>query len=301
MLGRRQIREKVVETVYSYRQNPLQYDVLEKNMFTEIDKIFHLYIYQLNFLVALKALAEEQINIGKSKFLKTEANLHPNEKFINNRVLQKLEDNTERLTFSEKHKELQWELHDELLVKTFQKMAAGKRYRDYMEAGPSTFEDDQKFIGKLFLRYIAENEDFHAHVEEKELSWADDVHIANSMLQKTIGFLREDEPSHTLIKMIKNEEDRQFASKLLRSVLNNWEAAEEKLAPRLENWDLERISLLDKVILITAICELDHFPLTPGSVILNEYIEISKVFSTDKSNIFINGILDKYSKDHKRN
>lgn len=301
MLGRRQIREKVVEAVYSYYQNPVKADVLEKNMFSQIEKIYHLYIYQLNFLVALKALAEKQIEIGKNKYIKTEDNLNPNQKFINNRVLNMLEENTERLSFTSKHQELKWELHDELLVKTFQRMTSGKRYQDFMKEEGYSFEEDQKFIGKLFLRYIAENEDFHDHVEGLELSWADDFHISNSMIQKTIGFFKENEPSHTLIKMIKDEEDREFARKLLKQTLNHWEETEKKLEGRLENWDIERISLIDKIILVTAICELDYFPLTPGRVIINEYIEISKVFSTDRSNIFINGILDKYTKDFNRN
>ena len=301
MLGRRQIREKVVEAVYSYYQNPVKADVLEKNMFSQIEKIYHLYIYQLNFLVALKALAEKQIEIGKNKYIKTEDNLNPNQKFINNKVLNMLEENTERLSFTSKHQELKWELHDELLVKTFQRMTAGKRYQDFMKEAGNSFEEDQKFIGKLFLRYIAENEDFHDHVEGLELSWADDFHISNSMIQKTIGFFKENEPSHTLIKMIKDEDDREFARKLLKQTLNHWEETEKKLEGRLENWDIERISLIDKIILVTAICELDFFPLTPGRVIINEYIEISKVFSTDRSNIFINGILDKYTKDFNRN
>jgi len=301
MLGRRQIREKVVEAVYSYYQNPVKADVLEKNMFSQIEKIYHLYIYQLNFLVALKALAEKQIEIGKNKYIKTVDNLNPNQKFINNRVLNMLEENTERLSFTSKHQELKWELHDELLVKTFQRMTSGKRYQDFMKEEGYSFEEDQKFIGKLFLRYIAENEDFHDHVEGLELSWADDFHISNSMIQKTIGFFKENEPSHTLIKMIKDEDDREFARKLLKQTLNHWEETEKKLEGRLENWDIERISLIDKIILVTAICELDYFPLTPGRVIINEYIEISKVFSTDRSNIFINGILDKYTKDFNRN
>ncbi|MBN9311960.1 MAG: transcription antitermination factor NusB [Chryseobacterium sp. 39-10] len=301
MLGRRQIREKVIESLYSYHQNPIKHDILEKNMFTEIEKIYHLYIYQLNFLVALKHLAENQIEIGKNKYLKTENDTNPNQKFINNQVLQKIEENDERLSFTSKHQDLKWELHDELLVKTFQRMIAGKRYQDFMKEEGYSFIDDQKFIGKLFLRYMAENEDFHDHVEEKEMSWADDFHISNSMIQKTIGFFKENEPSHTLIRMIKDREDQEFASKLLKQSLNHWEDSSKKVEERLENWDMDRISLMDKIILIAAITELDFFPLTPGRVIINEYIEISKVFSTDRSNIFINGILDKYTKEINRN
>lgn len=300
MLGRRQIREKVVEALYSYHQNPIKYDVLEKNMLSDIEKIYHLYIYQLNFLVALKAVAENQIEIGKNKFLKTDAELNPNRRFIENPILIKIEDNEERIAFSAKHKELTWELHDDLLVRTFQRIKAGKRYQDFMAMETSTFEEDQKFIGKLFLRYLAENEDFHEHVEEKEMSWADDFHISNSMIQKTIGFFREGQPSHTLIRVIKDEEDEEFAKKLLRASLNHWEESELKLKEKLENWELERVALMDRVILIAAITELDRFPLTPSRVIINEYIEISKVFATEKSNIFVNGILDKYTKELNR-
>jgi len=300
MLGRRQIREKVVENVYSYYQNPIKFDVLEKNMFYGIEKIYNLYICELNFLVALKNLAENQMEIGKNKYLKTDSEINPNQKFINNQVLIKLEENPERLYFSGQHTDLKWDLHDDFLVRTFQRMTSGKRYQDFMKEDDYSFEEDQKFIGKLFLRYIAENEDFHDYVGDRELTWADDIHIANSMVQKTIGFIKENEESRTLIKMIKDEEDKSFASKLLRDTLNNWETNEKKLSERLENWDLERIALMDKVILTTAISELDNFPFTPSRVIINEYIEIAKVFATDRSNIFINGILDKYCKDLNR-
>lgn len=301
MLGRRQIREKVVESVYSYYQNPIKIDVLEKNMFSSIEKIYNLYICELNFLVALKNLAEHQLEIGKAKFLKTDSDLNPNQKFINNQVLIKLEENSERLYFTGQHKELKWDLHDDFLVKTFQRMTAGKRYQDFMAQEGFSFEEDQKFIGKLFLRYVAENEDFHEYVGDRELSWSDDIHIANSMVQKTIGFIKENEESRTLIKMLKDEEDKDFAGKLLRDTLNNWENTEKILAERLTNWDLERVAVMDKVILMTALSELQSFKLTPSRVIINEYIEISKVFATERSNIFINGILDKYCKDLNRN
>ncbi len=300
MLGRRQIREKVVEYLYAYYQNPVKLEVLEKNLFSEIEKIYHLYIYQLNFLVGLKHQAEKQIEIGKNKFIKSDAELNPNEKFINNRVLLMLEENRERLAFTSKHQELKWDAHDDLLVKTFQRIMAGKRYQDYMQSQENSFDEDQKFIGKLFLRYLAENEDFHSMMEEREISWADDFHITNSMVQKTIGFMKDGEPTHTLIKTLKDEEDRDFASKLLRASVNGVEENEKKIEERLQNWDLDRVSVMDRVILLAAIAELDNFPLTASRIIINEYVEIAKVFATEKSNIFINGILDKYSKDKNR-
>ena len=88
--------------------------------------------------------------------------------------------------------------------------------------------------------------------------------------------------------------------KLLKQSLTHWETTEKKLEERLVNWELDRISLIDRIILIAALSELDFFPLTPSKVIINEYIEISKVYSTEKSNVFVNGILDKYTKDLNR-
>ncbi|PIE50475.1 MAG: antitermination protein NusB [Flavobacteriales bacterium] len=300
MLGRRQIREKVVEMLYSYQQNPVRYDVLENKMFSEIEKIYHLYIYQLNFLVGLKEIAEQQIQINKNKFIKTKETEHPNQKFIQNQVLRKIEENQERLAFSSDHKELQWDLNDELLVKTFQRIKNGKRYQDFMKEESYSFEEDQRFIGRLFLRYVAENNDLHTHLEEREMSWADGFHIANSMVQKTIGFLRENEDNQPLIKALKDKEDEEFARKLLKSSYDDWEENEKKIEKKLENWDLERVALMDKVILAIAFAEMDNFPFTASRIIINEYIEITKAFSNEKSGLFINGILDKYSKENNR-
>lgn len=301
MLGRRQIREKVIETLYSYNQNPVKVGILENQMFSAIDKIYDLYVYELNFLIALKDVAEQQIEIGKHKFIKTDKDLHPNQKFINNQILKQLEENDERIAHSDKHKELRWELHDDLLVRTFQKMVAGKRYQDFMkEEKTFSFEEDQKFIGKLFLRYVAENEDFHSMYEDRELSWADDFHIANSMVQKTIGFMKEGEHPHTLIKVLKDDDDEDFGSKLLRESINHWESAEAKIKERLQNWEMERIALMDKIVLLAAITEMDFFPQTASRIIINEYVDISKVFGTTKSPTFINGVLDRYVKDTNR-
>lgn len=269
-------------------------------MFSDLDKIHNLYVYQLNFLIALKDLAENQIEIGKNKFIKTDEDLNPNQKFIRNQALEKLEENDERKSYTARHKNLTWDIYDELLIKTYQKIKTSKLFQDYMQNPEISFEEDQKFIGKVFLRYIAENESFHEHLASLELSWADDFHIANSMTQKTIGFLKEDVPSHTLLQVIKDDEDRMFAHKLLNETLNHWETTEKKVEERLENWDLERVSLMDRIILITAISELDYFPLTASRIIINEYIEIAKTFATEKSQIFVNGILDRYIKQNNR-
>ena len=300
MLGRRLIIEKVTQAVDAYYQNQITVDVLEQNMFSEIEKIYYLYIYQLNFIIALKEVAERQIENDRNRYIIAEKHINPNRKFVDNQVINKLEENVERLHFTSLHTELKWDIDNEFLRKTYQKIITGKRYNDYMNSDDYSFDGAQKFIAKLFLKYVAENESFHQYVEDKELFWADDIHISNTMVQKTIGMLKEEESSDRLIRVIKNEEDRSFASKLLRDSLKNLESTEEKIKGRLENWDISRVSTMDKVILVLAITELDNFPFTPLKIIVNEYIEIAKTFSTNKSNIFVNGVLDKYSRDINR-
>ncbi|SDE67038.1 transcription antitermination protein NusB [Riemerella columbipharyngis] len=300
MLGRRQIREKVVQTLYAYCQNPRDNVEVEREMFRNIEKIYNLYIYQLNFLVALRDLAEQQVEIAKEKYIKTEKDINPNLKFIQNRILERIESNQERLSFTSKHQDLKWSLYDDFLVKTFQRIIASKRYQDYMASQENSFDEDQKFIGKLFLKFIAENEAFHELLEDIDMNWADDFHIANSMIQKTIGFMKENEPTHTLIRVVKNQEDRDFARNLLFYGISHWGESEKKLEARLQNWDLDRVSLMDRVIIITAFTELDYFPSIPSRVIINEYIEIAKAFSTDKSQVFVNGLLGKYTNEINR-
>ena len=300
MVGRRQLREKVVEALYAYQQNPKSVDVVSKNMMKEISKIYDLYVYELNFIVAIHQLAEEQIEIGKRKYIQSQDDTNPSLKFVDNQILKQIIDNDERRSYTANNKQLMWDTNDDLVVKTYQRIKAGKRYNDYMASTESSFDEDQKFLGKLFLRYVAENEDLHDFLEGREISWADDIHIANTLIQKTIGFMKPDQETHTLIRIIKNSDDEAFAKSLVAQTALNWDNLETKLEGRLQNWDLERISLMDKIILITAISEMDEFRLTPSSIIINEYIEIAKIFSSEKSNVFINGILDKYAKDNSR-
>jgi len=300
MVGRRQLREKVVQSIYSYEQNPKDINIIVRNLLRELNKIYDLYVFELNFLVAIHKLAEEHIEIGKRKFIKTDKDLHPNLKFLKNDALQQIINNEERQNYSRKNTNLLWSSSDELVTKTYQNITLGKLYKDYMLSESKSFEEDQKFLGKLFFRYVAENETIHSFLEDIEISWADDIHISNSLVQKTISFLKPDSETHTLIKIIKNSSDEGFARTLLSQTATNMNLYEKKLEERLKNWNLERISLMDKVILITGMSEMDEFKLTPSSIIINEYIEIAKVFSSDKSNIFINGILDKYAKDNNR-
>jgi len=300
MVGRRQLREKIIQSVYAYEQNPKDINLVVRNLFRELNKIYDLYVFQLNLLVSIHKLAGEHIEISKHKFIKSDNDLSPNLKFVENLALQQIISNKERENYSSKNTQLLWSTSDELVTKTYQNIISGKLYRDYMKSEHKNFDEDQKFLGKLFLRYIAENEFIHSFFEDIEISWADDIHISNSLVQKTISFLKPDKETNTLIKIVKGESDESFARTLLSQTITNLALYEKKLEENLKNWDIERVSLVDKIIIITGMCEMNEFKSTPSTIIINEYIEIAKTFSSEKSNVFVNGILNKYAKDNNR-
>jgi len=301
MLGRRQIREKVLQFIYAHNNNTNTIETTEKNLLQSIELIYNLYVYQLNLILAFRKVSTQIMETGKKKNFPTDEELNPNKKFINNRIFSKLEDNKELNEFTSKHSELTWNENDHYPTKIFKKFYETDAYKKYLYSKTDSFDLDKEIIVKIFNKYIAENEDLIEWYEDINLSWADDFHIANAMTFKTVKNLSEDKESHTLIKIFKDNEDRIFAKNLLFQTISHQKKYLEEINKRSNNWNIERIAEIDKIILCMALCEFEFFPENPDRVVINEYIELSKTFSTDKSNIFINGILDKFVKDKSTN
>lgn len=301
MLGRRQIREKVIQEVYAYLLNPTDPHTAKKQLLSSMDGIYRLYLSELAFLVGLKELAEDHLDIEKSKFNPSSEELKRLERFANNPIWCKLEQNPRRLSEMSKNADLKWHKYDELLMRTFQRIRQSKKYQTYTEIENPDFDTHQRFAGLMFRKYITENEDFESRIASRDLNWESDLHIANSMTQATLGYIKEDQPMESLVDIFKNIEDKEFAQRLLHITLENWSTTEADLSGRLgESWEIERVLLIDRILLITAMSEMDHFPTTASRIIINEYIEIAKVFAAEKSQIFINGVLDRYAKEKNR-
>lgn len=297
MLGRRQIREKVLQAVYAYNVGGNSIETVEKNLFQSIREIYDLYVYQLNLLIAVKNYAANLIDVKKSKRYATEDEQNPNTKFVDNVIFKLLEDNIVRQEHTESHKELLWTLNENYVAMVFKKIESSLQYFSYMQNPEHSFDEDKRLIQGIFVKYIAENEILHEWFEELKLGWADDMHIANNMTLKTLKSIYMDSKFDTLIQIFKSQDDIDFTTKLFRKTTEHYPLFLNTIQERSKNWKLDRIAEIDKIILSMGFCEMEFFPENPTKVIINECIELAKAFSTNNSNIFVNGILDRYAKE----
>ena len=298
MLNRRNIRSKVMQGIFAYQGS--QSDNIPKNeklLFQSFENIYKLYVLLLLFLLALKEKASEEIDIGLKKNFPTPEDLNPNYKFVKNKVLSLLENNSFLKEFKEKNKLNKWEINKELVDWVWKKIKKSKIYKQYMSSKTDNFIEDKEFILDLYKNFIAPDEKLHESFEADDSHWADDIAIANTLVMKTISGIKENSSFQSLPELFKDEQDREFARELFRKVIQNNDKLNSLIKGRTPNWDFERISLIDKLILKMGLAEFLYFPSIPPMVSMNEYVEIAKEFSTPKSNVFINGVLNKVYKE----
>jgi N utilization substance protein B len=298
MLNRRNIRSKVMQGIFAFQS--AKEDNLPKNeklLFLSFDNIYKLYVLLLLLLLALKEKASEEIAIGLKKNFPTEEDLNPNYKFVNNKVLSMLENNRFIQEFKKKYKLNKWEVNKELVDLIWKKIKNSSLYKEYMSSKSHSFIEDKEFILDLYKNFIAPETKLHETLEADESHWADDIAIANTLVMKTISSLKEGQDFQGLPPLFKDEQDREFAKKLFSKIILNDEKLTNRIKGKTPNWDYERISNIDKLILKMGIGEFLYFPSIPPSVTINEYVEIAKEFSTPKSNIFINGVLNNIYKE----
>lgn len=301
MISRRIIRTKVLQVLYAYYSNEEKsINNTEKELFFCIQKSYDLYHYLLSLVTEIVDYAEGRIEIRRKKHQPTHDDLNPNTKFISNQVIQQLRNNNKLNTYLDQ-KKLNWKDHPELIKELYLMMIESDTYTEYMADSNRSYLNDRKFIEKLFNKIILISEDLYMVLEEQSIYWNDDVEFVISMISKTLRRFNElSDSGQSLMPMFKDQEDRDFAKNLLRKSIINHDELRGLIKEHSRNWDVERIAFMDILIMQLAITEFLYFPTIPTKVSLNEYIELSKFYSTEKSRNFINGILDKTLKDLKR-
>lgn len=300
MLGRRQLREKAMQAIYAWKTGGVDTNqrLVEKSMLKGVDEIYDLYINLLNLLKFQKEISEDKIERAKTKNFPTEQDLNPNLKFVNNAMFRILDENKELADYSEKNKQLAWTKLDSYPNLLYKEIVESDLYINYMKTPNATFDKDKAFIMDIYEQIIAPNESLHEWLEGQNLYWADDVHIANSMVMVTLkSFVPKSGPSLKLFKVYKDDEDRQFVIDLFRTTIRHSDETRKLIEEKATNWELDRIASVDLILLQMALTEFRYFPNIPPKVTLNEYIELSKVYSTEKSKVFVNGILDRSLKE----
>jgi len=299
MLSRRQLRVKVLQSLYAFIQSDNdRLEVGEKKLFISIDKLYELCFWQLAILVEVAEFAKTRSEEAKLKHFPSANDLAPNTKFIDNLFIKKLIDNREFQKKCEFYK-VNWSEEKEMIRRLYVRVIESKDYTEYMSSGESSFSEDKEFIIKTFKKHIAKSDSLRNYYEDQSIYWTDDYHNATSLVVKIINVISEDSDEYLkLPRIIKttgevDDEDRTFTKLLFHKTLLKSDYYEELITEKAVNWEFDRIASMDILILKMALAELLDFPSIPIKVTLNEYIELAKYFSTPKSSTFVNGILDK--------
>lgn len=301
MISRRIIRTKVLQILYAYYSSEEKsLSKTEKELFFCIHKSYDLYHFLMALVIDIADYAEKRIEIKRKKHQPTHEDLHPNTKFITNQVIQQLRNNRQLNAYLNQ-KKLNWANNPELIKALYFFMIESDVYKNYMVDEKRSFLDDRKFIEKLFNKVILLTEDLYIVLEEQSIFWNDDIEFVISMITKTIKHFNElTDSDHNLMPLYKDSEDHDFTKDLIRKTVINHDELRTLIKEHSQNWDVDRIAFMDILIMQLAISEFLYFPTIPTKVSLNEYIELSKFYSTEKSRNFINGILDKTLKDLKQ-
>jgi len=277
----------------------------EKNLVTAIESIYDLYINLLSALLEVGDFARNRMEDARQKFLPSEAEINPNTRFVDNAVLRQFDSNRSLRREIERVK-VSWADHQDIFRKIFLQLRDTDEFAKYMNAPSVSYKQEKDLLYFLFAEVMLDNEAFVGLFEERNINWADDIDTAAIMVVKTIkkwtATTDEFEPLPPLIVTPDEEGDdlmRDFVMKLFRKTVLKSEETGALIAERAQNWELERIAVLDVILIKMAITEFTEFPSIPVKVTINEYIEISKDYSTPRSRQFINGLLDKLVSDLK--
>lgn len=303
MLNRRHLRVKALHNLYAaFQSGKLEIAKGEKNLLGGIEKVYDLYLYFLLLVQEVTEQALQEIEMGKVKRLPTPEDLNPNMRFVENQIAKKISSNVELHKKCE-NKKIAWNDEPEMIKKFFQLIKNDEKYKSYMSPNaPTGFEEDKKIWLHIIKESMFDFEPFQFYFEEKSIVWIDDFQVVYTAVIKTIEDLKpEDNENKSLSSLYKDEEDdRKFVLELYRKTILNDTENEKAIANHTENWEVERIAMMDVLLMKMAITEAVTFSNIPVKVTLNEYIELSKNYSSPKSKVFINGVLDKVFELYKK-
>lgn len=300
MINRILLRIKVLQILYAYYKGcGNSRSLAEKELFHSIEKAYELYFHMLQLAVEVTHYATQKIDARKNKLCPTEEDLNPNTRFIDNSFVKQVSTNLAMKDFLKKCK-VSWANEQDTVKMVYDLVVGSEYYAEYMSAESVDYAKDKDIWRKIYNKIILHCEDFYESIEDQSIYWGDDLDIVVSFVIKTIKRFRlENGAEQELLPMFRDDEDRKFAGKLIQNTLKNEEEYRQLIDKHTRNWDLDRIAFMDILIMQTALAEIMSFPTIPINVTLNEYIEISKSYSTEKSATFINGVLDNVVKELK--
>jgi N utilization substance protein B len=297
MINRRHIRVKVMQSVYAMQQSNND-DIIREDKFLKhsILKMFDLYVLNIQLLVEVQKLAAKRIALSKKKILATKEDLKPNTKFLENKVINAIAESISVESYIEMNNLNNWELDTEYVKIILEELQKSDLYNAYLNTEETSFKLDRAFVVDFFKEIIAPNEKLAEYYEDKMISWVDDIPFVNTWVVKSLSKFKE-VGIFVVGSLYKDKDDEDFVSALFKKTVLKQQTYEQDIADKTPNWETDRIADVDMILIKMAITEFINFPSIPTRVTINEYIEISKDYSTEKSSYFINGVLDKISKE----
>ncbi len=259
-----------------------------------MERVRELYLLLLRMLIEVQDHAEKRMEERKSKKLPTAEDLNPDPRFIENPFLCKLRD-SEKLNKEWERNGTEAHVPEDLIPSIFRELENSQLYKDHMSKEKLDHEEHREFLAEAFRDFIADSENFQFRLEERSIHWVDDLDTASSMVLRTLKEMpTRPEKELSLPPLYRDEEkDPAFARRLFQATTEQDEENRDWIQAHLKNWELDRIAYIDMLLLEMAIAEARTFGEIPVKVSINEYIELAKIFSTPKSDRFLNGILDK--------
>ena len=297
MINRELIRLKLVQITYSFYQNGSKNPaVAEKELLLSLSRAYDLYNSMLLLMVELNRMALRMLEMRQSRARRLGESDFVSAKFVENRFMLQLESNKQLREYRENQR-FDWSDQEEYVRSLYNKIEESEYYKEYMSSGKNSYEEDREVWRLIYRHLICNNEELDAVLEEMDLYWNDDKVIVDTFVLKTINrFTADSTDEQPLMPEYRDTSDQEFALRLLQKAIANKDYYYDLIASTTRKWDINRVALMDRIILQLALAEIISFPGIPVSVSINEYVEIAKMYSTSKSGKYINATLDNIAK-----
>lgn len=288
-----------MQTLYAYSlSEDKQIKDFEKALFKNVEEVNEMYIWTLNLLDEVAEYVVLDAESRAAKYLPTEKDKILTAKLNSNAFIESLRQNRTYLELVKKYK-VSWEFDPEIVRSIFAQLKDSEAYLAYLQEEDRSIQTEKDIIKYIFKKIVLKSVDVEQVFEDKFINWPVDKEVLQAMIAKTFKNFSSEVPSQNhLADLTPNwSEDEEFVLELFKTTIRYSEEYQQLIAEKTKNWEADRIALMDTILMRMAISELINFPSIPVKVTINEYIELSKTFSTLKSNTFINGILDKILAD----
>lgn len=292
MISRRLIRIKVFKVLFGrVSSGSDSFLAAEKELLKSCDKTLELYYFILSLPIELRKVAEQKIEAGLKKFHPTPEETNPNRRFINNTLIDILEEDIELRSFCTK-RGLSWSEHISFVKKLYANISGKEYFKEYMSKSEATFQDHVKLICTIFEEELEDSEDLESILEDWSLYWTDDLAFVINIITKKL-YSHKEKTEFTHPEVFLKDDDKDFALRLLNVSMIRYTEYMALMSKYVLNWETDRLASTDIALIVMGISEATAFPNIPLKVTINEYVELSKFYSTPNSKVFVNGMLDK--------